>query len=209
MPEQAIVNEYMPGQGIGMHADAASFGPVIVSLSLAADQAMRFRRGTVRPYQRDGLDGDEIVTLPRRSALVLTGRARTNWMHGICRRQPRRVPAPLVGDVLEAEMTASRRPPSPVEDDVPDHPYRGTSVRARTERKLRTLRSSEHSERTAAAIVRRTDRILRGMRSTDQWAVSQQQSHRTAVAERSAYTAHRTEANDGARQRTAGTADAD
>ena len=33
-PEQCIVNEYRPGQGIGMHADHQSFGPVVVSLSL-------------------------------------------------------------------------------------------------------------------------------------------------------------------------------
>ena len=27
LPEQCIVNEYRPGQGIGMHADHATFGP--------------------------------------------------------------------------------------------------------------------------------------------------------------------------------------
>ena len=30
MPEQCIVNEYRPGQGIGMHADHSSFGHVVV-----------------------------------------------------------------------------------------------------------------------------------------------------------------------------------
>ncbi len=83
--EQCIVNEYVPGQGIGMHADHAQFGPVVASLSLAADWPMRFRPRRVRPYARDGLPGDEVAALPRRSALVLAGPARTDFMHGIDR----------------------------------------------------------------------------------------------------------------------------
>ena len=85
VPEQCIVNEYRPGQGIGMHADHAQFGPVVASLSLADDWPMRFRPRSVRPYARDGVPGDEVVVLPRRSALVLAGPARTAWMHGIDR----------------------------------------------------------------------------------------------------------------------------
>ena len=85
-PDQCIVNEYLPWQGIGMHADADAFGPVIVSISLATDWPMRFRPRYEQAYNRDGLPGDEILTLPARSALVLTGAARTRWMHGIDRR---------------------------------------------------------------------------------------------------------------------------
>ena len=84
-PEQCIVNEYRPGQGIGMHADHAAFGPVIVSLSLGDEWRMQFRRRSVRPYRRDGLPCDEFAVLPRRSALVLRGTARRDWMHGIDR----------------------------------------------------------------------------------------------------------------------------
>ena len=83
LPVQCIVNEYRPGQGIGMHADHADFGPLVASLSLAADWPMRFRPRSVRPYARDGLPGDEIAVLPRRSVLVLGGAARSAWMHGI------------------------------------------------------------------------------------------------------------------------------
>ena len=85
VPEQCIVNEYRPGQGIGMHADHAAFGPVVASLSLGAAWAMHFRPRSARPYTRDGLPSDEIALLPRRSALVLTGSARYDWMHGIDR----------------------------------------------------------------------------------------------------------------------------
>ena len=83
MPEQCIVNEYRPGQGIGMHADHASFGPVVVSLSLGDAWTMNFRPRAARPYVREGLASDEMALLPRRSALVLRGQARSAWMHGI------------------------------------------------------------------------------------------------------------------------------
>ena len=82
LPEQCIVNEYRPGQGIGMHADHGSFGPVVVSLSLAAAWTMNFRPRSRRPYVRGGLASDEVVPLPRRAALVLSGAARSAWMHG-------------------------------------------------------------------------------------------------------------------------------
>ena len=83
LPEQCIVNEYRPGQGIGMHADHASFGPVVVSVSLGAAWRMHFRPCGGRPYVPHGLPSDEVAVLPRRSALVLRDAARTRWMHGI------------------------------------------------------------------------------------------------------------------------------
>ena len=83
LPEQCIVNEYRPGQGIGMHADHQSFGPNVVSLSLGDAWTMNFRPRSARPYVRDGLASDEVALLSRRSALVLRGRARSAWMHGI------------------------------------------------------------------------------------------------------------------------------
>ncbi len=82
-PEQCIVNEYRPGQGIGMHADHQSFGPVVVSLSLGDAWTMNFRPRSARPYVRDGLTSDEVALLPRRSALILRGPARSAFMHGI------------------------------------------------------------------------------------------------------------------------------
>ena len=96
LPVQCIVNEYRPGQGIGMHADHADFGPVVASLSLGDDWPMHFRRRSVRPYARDALPGDEVAVLPRRSALVLAGPARSAWMHGIDRAASRCRPATRV-----------------------------------------------------------------------------------------------------------------
>ena len=86
---QCIVNEYHPGQGIGMHADHRDFGPIVASLSLADDWPMRFRPCATRPYVAGAMPGDEVVVLPRRSVLVLQGDARHRWMHGIDRRAGR------------------------------------------------------------------------------------------------------------------------
>ena len=66
-----------------MHADHRDFGPLVASLSLADDWPMRFRPRAARPYLRHGAPGDRVLTLPRRSVLVLCGAARHAWMHGI------------------------------------------------------------------------------------------------------------------------------
>ena len=95
-PAQCIVNEYRPGQGIGMHADHRDFGPVVASLSLGAHWPMRFRPRAACPYVPGALPGDQVATLPRRSVLVLTGDARHRWMHGIDRADTARETAPRV-----------------------------------------------------------------------------------------------------------------
>lgn len=73
-PEQIIINEYMRGQGIGMHIDRIdSFGPVVISLSLLADCDMKFQC----------FDKKETVVLPQRSIVILENEARYKWAHGI------------------------------------------------------------------------------------------------------------------------------
>ena len=76
-PDQCIVNEYRPGQGIGMHADHASFGPIVVSVSLSTVWHMHFRPRRARSHARYALPSDELGELPRRSDLVLSGNARS------------------------------------------------------------------------------------------------------------------------------------
>tara|TARA_R110002072_G_scaffold34485_6_gene103114 strand:+ start:561 stop:1127 length:567 start_codon:yes stop_codon:yes gene_type:complete len=75
-PDQVIVNEYLPGQGISAHVDCEPcFGPVIASLSLGGSAEMIFRhRGT-------GEVANQI--LEPRSLLVLSGAARNDWTHAI------------------------------------------------------------------------------------------------------------------------------
>jgi len=79
-PDQVIVNEYEPGQGIAPHVDCVPcFGPIIASLSLGGRVEMRFEN-TATGEQRETL-------LPPRSLLVLTGPARYDWRHTIPARK--------------------------------------------------------------------------------------------------------------------------
>ncbi len=82
VPDQAILNEYEPGQGIGKHVDATpAFGPVVVSVSLLSTAAMELKRG-------EGPAAEQIsVVLEPRSALTLRGPARYEWRHGVPARR--------------------------------------------------------------------------------------------------------------------------
>lgn len=80
VPDQVIVNEYMPGQGISAHVDCRPcFGDAIASLSLLSACVMRLERRETR--QRT-----EILLEPG-SALILTGEARHRWTHAIPARK--------------------------------------------------------------------------------------------------------------------------
>ena len=60
---QAIINEYNPGQGIAPHIDAKTFGDTIVSISLGSKCIMEFTK-----------DGEKIEKiLNRQSCIVLNG----------------------------------------------------------------------------------------------------------------------------------------
>jgi alkylated DNA repair dioxygenase AlkB len=79
LPQQVIINEYLPGQGISPHIDCEPcFGPVIASLSLGASVVMRL----------DGPEGErEDLLLDGRSLLVLEGEKRNTWRHSIPARK--------------------------------------------------------------------------------------------------------------------------
>eukprot|EP01129_Flabellula_baltica_P010845 TRINITY_DN4637_c0_g1_i2.p1 TRINITY_DN4637_c0_g1~~TRINITY_DN4637_c0_g1_i2.p1 ORF type:complete len:607 (-),score=118.66 TRINITY_DN4637_c0_g1_i2:24-1844(-) len=73
-PDQVIINEYRPGQGINRHKDhETSFEDCIISISLSSDTVMNFR------------NGDELkkVLLKRRSLICLSGESRYEWLHEI------------------------------------------------------------------------------------------------------------------------------
>ena len=79
-PDQAIVNEYLPGQGISAHIDCAPcFGEVIASLSLGSAVIMQF----IHPETNQ----KESLYLEERSLLVLSGDARYLWQHCIPARK--------------------------------------------------------------------------------------------------------------------------
>jgi alkylated DNA repair dioxygenase AlkB len=78
-PDQVIVNEYLPGQGIAPHTDCEPcFGPVVAMLSLGS------------PVQMDFTHPDHSAVpfhVGQRSLLVLRGDARYSWAHGIAKRR--------------------------------------------------------------------------------------------------------------------------
>jgi len=78
--DQAIVNEYLPGQGIARHIDRIScFGETIAILSLGSRVVMDFFHVASQKQSR--------LLLEPGSLLVLKGPARYEWQHGIAARK--------------------------------------------------------------------------------------------------------------------------
>jgi alkylated DNA repair dioxygenase AlkB len=77
-PENCVINEYIPPLGIGPHRDYPAFGPTIACVSLGSDVVLDLTKA----------DRSERVSalVPARSLWVLSGEARTKWLHGIATR---------------------------------------------------------------------------------------------------------------------------
>lgn len=92
-PDQVIVNEYLPGQGISAHVDCEPcFGPAIASLSLGGPVEMVFRKRST--------DEKRQVILYPLMLLILSGEARYDWTHEIPARK---------SDVIDEERRPRRR----------------------------------------------------------------------------------------------------
>jgi alkylated DNA repair dioxygenase AlkB len=77
-PDQVIINEYMPGQGIASHIDCVPcFEGIICSLSLVS--------GCIMDLTND--HAKKSIYLEPRSLLILKGDARYKWKHGIASRK--------------------------------------------------------------------------------------------------------------------------
>ncbi len=77
LPDQVIVNEYEPGQGIASHIDCEPcFGKTIASLSLGSACVMEFKKKVDKNKK-------VLVWLAPKSLVVLKGAARYEWKHGI------------------------------------------------------------------------------------------------------------------------------
>lgn len=83
IPDQAIVNEYLPGQGIAPHLDIPESGEQIASISLGSPCVMDFIQ--VQTGEKKSL------LLEPRSLLLLSGEARHMWKHGIAGRKTDRI----------------------------------------------------------------------------------------------------------------------
>ena len=81
-PDQAIVNEYLPGQGISAHVDCVPcFGDMIASLTLVSGAVMQFTNDNQK----------EEIYLEPCSLITLSGPARYEWTHAIPGRKSDKV----------------------------------------------------------------------------------------------------------------------
>jgi alkylated DNA repair dioxygenase AlkB len=90
--ENCVINEYIPPLGIGPHRDYGAFGPTVACVSLGSDIILDLthpERGLRVP-----------VHVPARSLWVLTGEARSEWLHGIAGR---------LSDVIDGERRKRER----------------------------------------------------------------------------------------------------
>ena len=79
-PDQVIINEYQPGQGIAGHIDCIHcFGDPIISLSLGSACVMEFTH--IKTLEKIA------IRLEPGSLVVLKGEARYFWQHGIAPRK--------------------------------------------------------------------------------------------------------------------------
>lgn len=79
-PDQVIINEYQPGQGISAHIDCIPcFAETIASLSLGSSCVMDFT------HSKTGKKSS--LLLEPRSLLVLSGDTRYVWQHAIAQRK--------------------------------------------------------------------------------------------------------------------------
>ncbi|MCD6035583.1 MAG: 2OG-Fe(II) oxygenase superfamily protein [Rickettsiales bacterium] len=95
VPDQVIINEYQPGQGIAPHIDCVPcFGGTIASISLGSAYLMEFTHAN---------GGKVPVLLESRSLVILKEDARYVWKHGIPGRKTDR----YQGQVIERKRRVS------------------------------------------------------------------------------------------------------
>lgn len=73
---QVLINEYLPGAGIGWHRDKPHFENV-AGVSLLAACSFRLRRKSGDKWER------RTIVVEPRSAYLMTGPSRTQWEHSI------------------------------------------------------------------------------------------------------------------------------
>lgn len=74
-PDQVIINEYVPGEGIKPHRDRAYYENQICGVNLGSSCVMRF----IKSMGQEVFD----IEIPRRSVYVMQDDARKKWKHAI------------------------------------------------------------------------------------------------------------------------------
>ncbi len=101
IPDQVIVNEYMPGQGITAHIDCKPcFDDIIISLSLASEATMVFTNENI---------GEKVpIILRKRSLVILRGDSRYTWKHAIPARKSDKIDGKIVKRQRRISLTFRR-----------------------------------------------------------------------------------------------------
>ncbi|GAB2705202.1 alpha-ketoglutarate-dependent dioxygenase AlkB [Mucilaginibacter koreensis] len=86
-PDQVIINEYVPGEGLKPHKDRAYYENQICGVNLGSSCVMRFIKGK----NLEVFD----IEVPRRSLYVMQDDARKKWKHGIPPRKKDKVDGEL------------------------------------------------------------------------------------------------------------------
>lgn len=101
MPDQVIINEYLPGQGISAHIDCVScFADTIASLSLGSPCVMDFTHSQTGEKKS--------LLMEPRSLLVLSGDARYIWQHAIAGRKTDRFKGHIIQHTRRISLTFRR-----------------------------------------------------------------------------------------------------
>jgi alkylated DNA repair dioxygenase AlkB len=121
VPDQVIINEYEPGQGIAAHVDSLkSFGGSVLSVSLGSPCVMIF----AHPSTKEQVP----LLLEPGSLLVMQGEARSLWKHGI----PARKQDVYQGQIIRRERRISATfrkvlaDPPPVAAEYDDYEWQPT-----------------------------------------------------------------------------------
>jgi alkylated DNA repair dioxygenase AlkB len=77
-PENCVINEYLPGQGIAPHKDYSTFGPKVACVSLGSTVLLDFHAPDLKEKHS--------ILVPPRSLWIIQGDARDKWLHGISPR---------------------------------------------------------------------------------------------------------------------------
>jgi alkylated DNA repair dioxygenase AlkB len=111
-PDQVIINEYVPGEGIKPHKDRAYYENQICGVNLGSGCIMRFIKGK----NEEVID----VEIPRRSVYVMQDDARKKWKHAIPPRKKDKIDGNLKHRERRVSVTYRKVKPKKVHPINPE-----------------------------------------------------------------------------------------
>ncbi|WP_293789054.1 alpha-ketoglutarate-dependent dioxygenase AlkB [uncultured Pedobacter sp.] len=111
VPDQVIINEYQPGEGIRPHKDRNYYENQICGINLASGCIMRFTNGKTHEV----VD----IELPKRSLYIMQDDARKKWHHGIPPRKKDLINGAILHRGRRVSITYRKVKPSKVQEINP------------------------------------------------------------------------------------------